>query len=365
MRGSRIGGVIRAFVRRGLSTLTVFVTDRCNARCSFCFNWRAVGASPRPDLLSTDEWRRLAAGTGPLPSLIVSGGEPFLRPDLGEIVAAFIERCDVRHLSIPTNAMLPVTAGMAAAIASAHPRVLVRLLVGIDGLGEDHDRLRGVKGGFEAVCATLAGLREAAHRHANLSLNAVTVYNAGNRAAMTEVADWVHGQGFFEHKLQMIRGEFPDAALALEDPDGFCRAEAYANELFHRRQATSAERAEGYSELFAAVNRYSRRLAARRLREQRAILPCLAGHRLLVVRENGDVFPCELLERRLGNVREVDFDLARLRDGEESRNVRTYIRKSGCWCTTQCNAVTDAVFSPRAWPGIGFEVVRGRIRSRS
>ena len=248
-------------------------------------------------------------------------------------------------------------------IVSAHPQVLLRILVGIDGLGGDHDRLRGVAGGFEKMAATVAGLRDVAREHPNLSLNAVTVYHAGNRDKIDGISDWIDTQGFFEHKMQMIRGDFKDRSLALDDPDGFQRAVDYSISLFHRRQEDATARRGLYSELFAAVNRYSRRLAARRLKEKRPVITCQAGRRIMIIREYGDVFPCELIDRSLGNLRDVDFDWRRLMRGRERRETLRWIRESGCWCTTECNAVTDSVFNPAAWAGIAREFLRGRRRS--
>ena len=355
----KLGAILSTLLRGRLSTLTVFVTDRCNARCTFCFNWRKVeGEGGR--LLTLDEYRRLADGVGRLPTLIISGGEPFVRRDLPDILELFITHCGVRHLSIPTNAMLPEIPDIVRNVVAEHPQVLLRMLVGIDGLGEDHDRLRGVAGGFEKMAATVTGLRKVARDHRNLSLNAVTVYHAGNRDKIDAISDWIHTQGFFEHKMQIIRGDFKDQSLALNDPDGFQRAVDYSISLFHKRREGGGKSDGLYSELFAAVNRYSRQLAARRLRERRPVISCQAGRRIMIIREYGDVFPCELNDRRIGNLRDVDFDWRSLMRGRERRETLRWIRRSGCWCTTECNAVTDCVFNPAAWAGIAREFLRGR-----
>jgi len=82
----------------------------------------------------------------------------------------------------------------------------------------------------------------------------------------------------------------------------------------------------------------------------------------MVIMENGDVYPCELLDRRLGNLRELDFEWKSLMRSNERKRTLRWIRESGCWCTTECNAITDMVFNPVAWPGLAREWLASRRR---
>lgn len=68
------------------------VTNRCNMTCSFCDFW-PNGAPPKQEL-SLDEYRRLEEDLSGLGTFMVSieGGEPFLRPDLVEIIRIFGRR---------------------------------------------------------------------------------------------------------------------------------------------------------------------------------------------------------------------------------------------------------------------------------
>ena len=71
-------------------TCNLKVTQRCNLKCSFCGLWRRTGQSE----LSLENYRGIAETflhLG-LARVVVTGGEPFLRPDLAEIVALFSRR---------------------------------------------------------------------------------------------------------------------------------------------------------------------------------------------------------------------------------------------------------------------------------
>lgn len=82
-------------MRRPFQVL-VQVTNRCNMKCSFCDFW-PNGAHPREEL-SVDDFRQLAADLAKQGTFLVSieGGEPFLRPDLVEIVRAF----SAKHVTV-------------------------------------------------------------------------------------------------------------------------------------------------------------------------------------------------------------------------------------------------------------------------
>jgi len=75
-------------LRRPFSVL-LQVTNRCNMQCSFCDFW--PNAAPKKEELTVADYERIAAELAKAGTCAVSieGGEPFVRPDLVEIVRAF------------------------------------------------------------------------------------------------------------------------------------------------------------------------------------------------------------------------------------------------------------------------------------
>src|SRR5437763_14564865 len=84
--------------------LILFVNSICNQTCEHCFYWRNLN---RPDDLTFDELRRLSESLGRIETLNLSGGEPFLRRELGDICRMFIDRNRVRQIYVPTNGSSP------------------------------------------------------------------------------------------------------------------------------------------------------------------------------------------------------------------------------------------------------------------
>ena len=129
----------------------VAVTYRCNSRCIMCNIWKEKPGEEVP-----------ASFYGRLPSTLtninLTGGEPFLRKDLPEIVEVIKRRCNDPRMVINTNGFTPeLIEGAARKIASVSRKVGIR--VSIDGIGEAHDRTRGVSGAYGRALRTLKSLK--------------------------------------------------------------------------------------------------------------------------------------------------------------------------------------------------------------
>jgi MoaA/NifB/PqqE/SkfB family radical SAM enzyme len=131
----------------------VAVTLNCNARCTMCDIWQ----NDMHGEAAAEVFARLPDS---LQDINISGGEPFLRRDLPEILAG-IKRTNPRtRLVISTNGFQPAkTRQMLPAILAADPKVAVR--VSIDGLNATHDEIRGIPNGFRKCVETLDACREA------------------------------------------------------------------------------------------------------------------------------------------------------------------------------------------------------------
>ena len=119
----------------------------CNLRCHMCPFWRR----PDENLLSLEEEKMMMdriADFG-VSFMGFEGGEPFLRRDLPEILSYSHSRF---FTSLVTNGW-----ALVEKIKSVHESI-DHLFVSIDGIGETHDLLRGMKGSFEHA---IDGVRKA------------------------------------------------------------------------------------------------------------------------------------------------------------------------------------------------------------
>ena len=88
-------------------SLVHFLTNRCNARCSFCFIDFDDPKTFKGEL-TLDEIDKLTKNLGKsLLNVNLTGGEPFARKDIVEIAKLYIKNSTVQSIYITTNGSLP------------------------------------------------------------------------------------------------------------------------------------------------------------------------------------------------------------------------------------------------------------------
>ena len=136
--------------------LTLSVSYKCNSRCKTCNVYKRTANE-----LSLDEWRRIFESVGGSPFWVtISGGEPFLRTDIIDIVTSLYDQCAPAIINIPTNGLLDHRIPeIVEAIALHCKKAQIVINLSIDGIGERHDLIRGVKGNYAKALATFKGLK--------------------------------------------------------------------------------------------------------------------------------------------------------------------------------------------------------------
>lgn len=138
----------------------LFLTDNCNLRCVSCACWR----STTRDELDTGEWEDVLRQLSELRILKVNftGGEPLIRKDAVHLME-YAHNLGITRLHLNTNGIRLSAATIDAIIAAG-----VRSFnVSVDGVGENHDAIRGRAGAFDR---TIENMRYLIARRQHLSL---------------------------------------------------------------------------------------------------------------------------------------------------------------------------------------------------
>ena len=144
--------------------LTWIVTFACNARCVMCDSWK----KPRGRELDAAAAQRALAGVGRVDAVRITGGEPFVRRDLDELLAVVGDRLDPLVIHVTTNGLL--TDRIVEVLERRDRRRRLELMVSLDGVGAAHDRIRGRQGAYDRTLETLGALAPRA-RELNLRLS--------------------------------------------------------------------------------------------------------------------------------------------------------------------------------------------------
>jgi AdoMet-dependent heme synthase len=145
---------------RPLSHIALNITKRCNLRCPFCYYDSSLSTEKAADQeLTTAEWAEIAASVAninPHANIFVSGGEPFLRSDLVEIIMAIAGQ-GFPKITLATNGTL-VTPELAQKLAVI-PQLLIQL--SIDSIvPQEDEQLRG-SGHLQKALSALWLLKDA------------------------------------------------------------------------------------------------------------------------------------------------------------------------------------------------------------
>ncbi|MGH9335865.1 MAG: radical SAM protein, partial [Vicinamibacteria bacterium] len=293
---------------RALDTLIFFVTGTCNSRCRTCFYWEELN---RKDDLSFEEIARLSTTMPPFHEIWLSGGEPTLRDELPEIVETFYEGNGVRSINYPANGILPerLRDTLQRTLALC-PELRINLNLALDGIGETHDRIRGVPGNFTRALESLELLGELRLREPRLRLHVNSVVCRENVGEMLRLGEMIRQDFDLDgHYFQIIRGEPMDPALLEVHQDELHSLYRDLKPL-HRHYGEKLGRRKGFlakAGYVGVLNFFHEIQAANFDRHHRWPMPCTAGSNIMVLDANGDIRACELRER-LGNVRDYDCD---------------------------------------------------------
>jgi Fe-coproporphyrin III synthase len=286
--------------------ISIITTYRCNYKCQMCNIWSNPSV-PKEEITAGDLEKL------PQTAVInVTGGEAFLRDDLGEILDVLHTKA--RRIVISTNGYLTERI---VKIAQQRPWIGVR--ISVEGLPAANDELRGVKGGFEHALRSLTelshmGLKDIGFGITLSDRNAeslIPLYHLSKMMKLEFATAAVHNSFYF-HKFDntIERREAVTRALG----ELIC-------ELLHSTNPKDWFRAYFNSGLIEYVNGKPRPLA------------CTMGEDACFIDPFGEVLPCNGMDSPIsfGNLKRQSWD--EIWSGPHAAGVRRCARCCGknCW----------------------------------
>jgi radical SAM protein with 4Fe4S-binding SPASM domain len=296
-RAELVMGLAQTWFRRPPTPTRVVLdlTRRCNLRCAMCRTWE----SPRTRELSAAEIGAVLARMTELRWLDLTGGEIFVRADIDDVLRAVLGATPrVNMLHFQTNGWLRerVLSGVAT-MRSLRPELAPIVTVSIDGPQALHDRIRGRAGSFARAIDTARALLDVP----GIDVHVGTTVTRANADALD--ATW-----------DAIRSELPGLPRSRWHWNAMqVSAHFYGNAACADQRAVIDDalaehvRARGVprSLVDAMETAYLVNLAAV-TRGEPSRIPCQALRSTMFLAPEGDVYPCHLYDRPLGNVRDRD-----------------------------------------------------------
>ena len=252
-----------------------------------------------------------------LVELDITGGEPFLRTDLADFLAAVCQ-LKTRHLTslksiaITTNGFLTrrvLDQTRSMLIEARRAGVDLVMVCAMDGVGEVHDAIRNYAGGWHKVNQTILGLNRLRDEFSNLIIGLKTTILPLNVGQLDAIVDYAKKNDLFTIISPCIitEGRYlnPDRAQDL---------------AFKPQQIQEMSR---FFQIAAARWSFHEDCLVRYFQTGRMEKPCSCGFNYFFIRSNGALFPCPMIDASLGNVTQTSIET--LLASKEAVRIRRHI----------------------------------------
>ena len=317
--------------------VSIITTYRCQMRCKMCDIWENPTDKKRE--ITAKELEILPA----FKFVNITGGEPFVRRDLEDIVEVMFRKSS--RIVISTSGW---HTDRIIKMAEKFPKIGIR--VSIEGLSQKNDELRGREGSFDRAMRLLLTLKEMGIEDIGYGC---TVSNKNSDDML-----WLY-------KLSRELGmEFATAAFHnsyyfhKDDNEITNKSEVIGN--FHKliEELLKENSPKSWYRAFFNLGLINY------IRGKPRMLPCEAGSANFFIEPYGEVYPCNGLEDRywkesMGNIRDVStFD--ELWFGKQAEKVRGLVRTcpKNCWMVgTAAPVMKKYIKHPTIW------VAKNKIKS--
>jgi MoaA/NifB/PqqE/SkfB family radical SAM enzyme len=336
--------------------ITLSPSPRCNSRCLTCNIWMK-----REDELSLDEWDRVFRSLGHAPFwFTVSGGEPFMNKFIVELCESLYTHCRPGIINIPTNSLLAHRIPQKVAeICKRCPEAQVIINLSLDGVGEKHDRIRGIPGNFEKFEQNFRALRELDYPNLTIGIHSViSRFNVDDAPELFAYAFGLKPDSYITEIAEQ-RVELDTVDVNITPPlDKYSWA---IDQLIERVERRSFR---GISQITEAFRIEYYKLVKRVMAEQTQVIPCYAGWASAQIYANGDVWPCCIRADGILNLRSVNYDFKRVWFSQEAERIRTSIRNKECHCPLANASYTNMLMHIPTVARVGTKVTLGSWQSR-
>ena len=304
---------------------TVIVTYRCNARCTMCNRYKAP--SKPEEEISIETIKKL-------PKMYftnITGGEPFIREDLPEIVRELYKKSD--RIVISTNGFFT---DRIIKLCEEFPNVGIR--ISIEGLEETNNKIRGLEDGFNKGYSTLKKLVEMKHPDVGFGMTVqdanakdlVPLYDLSNELNMEFATASLHNSFYFVEAKNIIH----DRLMVAKE------FEKLINKLLESNSPKKWFRA------------YFNHGLINYIFGQKRLLPCDMAFDTFFIDPYGDVMPCNGTKEKevMGNLNRQTWD--ELWNSEQAEKVRNKVRHCDrqCWMIGSVSpAMHKYIWKPAWW----------------
>ncbi|MDE1762039.1 MAG: radical SAM protein [Candidatus Micrarchaeota archaeon] len=303
--------------------LNFAITYWCQSRCTHCNIW---DIRPKGEL-TIDEIREFASKNTHFKWVELTGGEPFLRGDIVEIAKAFKESAKGLYiLTMPTNSLCDqdmVVKKLEQILALGIPRVAVT--VSLDGYRELHDSIRGVPGNYDRAISMFRRLRDLKKAHGNLFFVFGYTIIKQNQGQLIRTFEEVRKEipDIRYNDFHINLGQLSENYYRMGDGGKMISSgEVVASEI-----SEFIKRREFEVGVIQAIENTFLKGLAHYARTGKPPMRSRSMEVSLFMDSWGNVYPSIMWNKKIGNVREIGYDLSKVWNSPEAKEVRKDIQE--------------------------------------
>ena len=329
---------LRLFLLKTPSFIIFFVTNKCNADCAHCFYRSSLNV--KGDELDLQKIKKISRSLKNRNSLLITGGEPFLRNDIVEICKTFYDLGRTKKIRIASNGYLTDKILSSSEVLLSYGIKLV-IQISLDALEDEHDKLRRLNGLFVKATETIAQLRKLQGRFPafEISVNAtVTKSNYDQIKALAhyvkETFDLNLGLIFVRESEQGLYGldKKYQAELSSLETDSKLPDQALLKDLLSKCFDPFQIKGREFIKDFSILERKIELDII--FNAKKPPFRCTAGRTDMVIYPNGKVSFCEMTTP-FCELESYGYNIHNLWNSEEALHARKNIKH--CYCSHPCH----------------------------
>ncbi len=316
-----------------------FITNRCNARCSFCFIDFEDPNTFKSEL-TLSEIDKLTKNLGKsLLNVNLTGGEPFARKEIIDIAKLYIKNTTIQSIYVTTNASLPERVEeFAKSIINFDKNIQLTFQISIDDLPERHDEVRKIQNLFDNCIETYRRLQKIDERVNPIISVTVSHENCEN---IENIFQYLTVKCKINSlKCTIVRDEGV-YKTPNEKKEKIFKAYSWLTnkikEMSKKKKINNYNLKSIQGKLHNKKDEISWEMVKKMYLNPKYISPCHAGSLFGIISSKGLVYPCEILEDKLlGDLRDNDMDFMKIWKNQTTSNTKKFILNSNCNCTYEC-----------------------------
>ena len=327
------------FIKRNEPISVVhFLTNRCNARCSFCFIDFDDPETFKGEL-NLDEIKLMTKNMGKsLLNVNFTGGEPFARKEINDIAKYYYENTTIQSIYITTNGSLPDRIKKFCEQFKNYKDLEITFQISIDDLPDKHNKSRKIKNLFEKCIETFNFLKSFSDNITPVVCITVSEENSEN-------IEHIYNTFTSKYKIDAIK------CIAVRDEGIYKSTDATKKKILKAytkltnliNEDTKLGKLKNYNtnslqgRLHRKKDEISTDIVKKTFLTPKFISPCHASSLFGVIYPNGDLYPCEILpEKKIGNLRNYNMNFLKIWKDKKNLEIKKYILDSKCNCTYEC-----------------------------